>query len=169
MKKYLFLQILFLVFVVSVFPMSNKRPFLEVYADNNGVSHGVLHANGIGKYLARGKTPAQARLMAKRAARVNCYRNLLSAAKGRRVRIRSGLIREDGFLKGAAIYKEEVISKGGIFTRAEMCLFFVLNESLLNKFRNSGIMIKNINKDEYLLRKEQSKLINEKQWMSWTK
>ncbi len=169
MKKYLFLQILFLVFITSVFSMSDKKPFLDVYTDNDGVSHGVLHANGIGRYLARGKTHAQARLMAKRAARVSCYRNLLSATKGRRTKIRSGLIREDGFLKGAAIYKEELISKGGIFTRAEMCLFFVLNESLLNKFKNSGIIIKNINKDEYLLIKKQSKLINEKQWTSWKK
>jgi len=72
-------------------------------------------------------------------------------------------------LKGATIYKEEIISKGGIFSRAEMCLFFVLDESLLNKFKNSGVMTKSINKDEYLLREKQSKVIKEEQWTSWKK
>ncbi len=169
MRKQLFLQVLFLVFVVSAYCVSFRKPFLEIYKDNDGICHGVLHANGISKAVGGGGNVAQARLMAKRAARINAYRNLLFATKGRRRRIRSGLIREDGFLKGAAIYKEEIISKGGIFSRAQACLFFQADESLLNEFRMSGVEIKKINKDEYFRIRKQSKFIDEKQWILWRK
>ena len=76
---------------------------------------GVIRTTGVGKYPRSGRTPAQKRLLAERAAKVIAYRNLLRATNQLEpVIINKGTLYVDGFLKGAEIVQKRYMSNGTV-------------------------------------------------------
>jgi hypothetical protein len=82
----------------------------------------TLIVQGIGYPPIKAQNIAQARLMAKRAAVIDAYRNALAAAGGKNYDENHFYTELEGFVKGMTILDEEYLKDGGIRIRAEVPL-----------------------------------------------
>ena len=111
------------------------------FAADNAVTQGVVEATGFGTVdLSKTKNKIQAKLLAKRAARVDAQRNLLEMVEG--VRVTSGTTVKDaqlesdlvanrvkGLLRGAFVVNEGMTEEDGQVL-AEVKLALCVNASL---------------------------------------
>lgn len=145
---------------------TNSHRYVEIYVDEGNVHHGVLHSRGIGKYSPAAQSPAQARLMAKRAARVDAYRNLLSMVHGAQPTIRTGTVHYGGYLHGAAVVGEHQLEKQGI-AEVDMVLYMEMDKHMQDVLREKGVTEKRIDEQRYRKLQKKSNYINENEWKSW--
>lgn len=107
MNLAVFVPLLFILVPVLVSPA-------ESVDSRNGSDERTLEVSGIGYPPIKAESAAQARLMARRAAILDAYRNALSAAGAAgndEKAFYSGL---SGFVKGLTIEKEEYLGDGGL-------------------------------------------------------
>jgi hypothetical protein len=123
--------------LTAVFTLSSTSTF----AEDNALTQGVVEATGMGTVdLSKTRNKIQAKLLAKRAARVDAQRNLLEMVEG--VRLTSGTTVKDaqlesdlvanrvkGLLRGAFIVEENIIEEEGDLL-AEVKLGLCINASL---------------------------------------
>ncbi len=124
--------------LVSIFTLSGT----QVFAEENALTQGVIEAAGMGTVdLAKTRNRIQAKLLAKRSARVDAQRNLLEMVEG--VRVTSGTTVKDaqlesdlvanrvkGLLRGAFVVAENIIEEDGDLL-AEITLGLCVNASLV--------------------------------------
>ncbi len=96
--------------------MAASQPVFSAEAggSRNNSGDGTVVVSGIGYPPIKAQSAAQARLMAKRAAILDAYRNALSGAAsgtGDEQTFYTGL---SGFVKGMVIKKEEYLEDGGV-------------------------------------------------------
>lgn len=111
-------KLVFFIIFFFVAPLFFSRADAGKGPDNSGSD--ILIIQGVGYPPIKASSAAQARLMARRAAVLDAYRNAL-AAKGVKDYDENNLYVElQGFIKGMTIVQEEYLEDGGIRLRAEL-------------------------------------------------
>ncbi|MCL5023426.1 MAG: hypothetical protein M1497_08700, partial [Nitrospirae bacterium] len=82
--------------------------------------NGALEVTGIGYPPIKAQNAAQARLMARRAAILDAYRNALAGAEAQGYDERTFYTGLSGFVKGMTVENEEYLGDGGIKIRARV-------------------------------------------------
>ena len=87
---------------------------------------GILEAHGIGK-APRGRSRAQARLLAERAAKVQAYRNLLKAVDRLNPILvnGAGLVSQTGYIRGAKFVEKQYRPSGEVEVKAVLDVSFM--------------------------------------------
>lgn len=96
-------------FAVAFYPVLS--PEAGTGRDDNG---DTMMVSGLGYPPIKAENPAQARLMARRAAILDAYRNALSRAGGPGADENSFYTGLSGFVKGMTIEREEYLEDGGV-------------------------------------------------------
>ncbi len=96
-------------FAVAFYPVLSSGA--GIGRDDNG---DTMLVSGLGYPPIKAENPAQARLMARRAAILDAYRNALSRAGGPGADENSFYTGLSGFVKGMTIEREEYLEDGGV-------------------------------------------------------
>lgn len=147
----------------------DRDPFpeaqLEVYRETSSY-HGILRTTGTGKVSIYRSGEAQARLLAQRSARVRGFRNLLRALHPNHQPVRSGVLDNSGFLRGAVVLDEGYDRSTGT-AYAEVAYFLPLTAEDIRYFKSRDVHISEINAAQYRQRQFQSQIIDTHEWKQW--
>ncbi|RJP58077.1 MAG: hypothetical protein C4541_08600 [Candidatus Auribacter fodinae] len=181
LKKGTFMNIIYrtcLIFViVSLFAVpglaqssaSRMDPVLNIYTDLMNNRYGILHVAGYGNATGNRRfSRSQAWLMAKRAARVDAYRQLVTQLPASQNSIQDGEYAVHGFLSGAAVY-DEYTSETEKSAFVEMVLFFNVTDRIYDHFIKNGVRIQEISAEEYERIQNNVDFVSYKEWHSWNK
>lgn len=135
-NKVSILSSLFVVFVVSQSvgsaPVGEGRVIVTLSGETvkTGPCGGVLEATGVGR-VAQGRSRAQARLMAERAAKVRAYRNLVRVVDHFSPVLSGGegMVMANGFLRGAKVIEKVYLPDGRVEVRMAVDVLFPLSGS----------------------------------------
>ena len=105
----------------------------------------ILEATGVGK-APRGRSPAQARLLAERAAKVQAYRNLIRSVDRLSPLIQgeAGIVASTGFIHGVKVVEKIYLPGGRVKIRMIMNLNFANTETACDAWIMEKIKMYNI-------------------------
>ena len=126
----------------------------------------TIEATGIGE-AQTGRSPAQAKLLAERAAKLRAYRNLLHAVRKTRPILteEATVIHASGFLQGARILEKRYLPDGKVIVKMTMDVSYVPSDHepcksyLISHTKQMGYPVYVVNRS--------MEEISEEEWKTW--